>query len=179
MKVIIKKVLFFLLSLCTVLYCSGCSSYTAYKDYYNDICSYEEIWDLSGFRHGYDGPSPLFPSDVEKLDVVDFFCRYDQQLPLGEGIQVYLHIHYEDNEVFQDEVKRISALAFDSTDAFNKTEFSAYSLRLGTDLSSEYAMVDGSNQNIYYIYLQNLPQNEIEFDGSLIPNGYTGYGEVS
>ena len=66
---------------------TGCS-YSAYIDYY-DIKDYNSIWELTGFRHGYDNTSLLFPENIDDLEVVDFFCRYDQQLPLGEGIQVF------------------------------------------------------------------------------------------
>lgn len=31
---------------------------------------------------------------------------------------------------------------------------------------------------IWYIYLQDIPKDEIEFDEKFIPIGYTGYGEI-
>ena len=156
---------------------SSCS-YIAYKDYYSNIDDYDKIWSLTGFDHGYGEEPDFFPKNIDNLLVRNYLCRYDQQLPLGEGIQVFLEIAYTDDVLFAEEVKRISSMSFDCSDYFEESVLSAYATRLGIHYSSEYALIDNEGQIIYYIYLQNLPKNEIEIDNQLLPNGYVGYGEV-
>lgn len=156
---------------------TGCS-YAANKDYYSDVDDYKEIWSLTGFNHGYDGVSLFFPESLENLDVKKFHCRYDEQLPLGEGVQILLEIQYSDEALFDAEIEKISSMATECKESFGQLELSAYATRLGADLSSEYALIDEEQQIIYYVYLQNVPKEEIEFDHELIPVGYTGYGEI-
>lgn len=156
---------------------SGCS-YSAYKDYYRDSESYQNIWELSGFDHGYDGVSDFFPESLDTLDVVDYYCRYDQQLPLGEGIQLVVEVRYGDEKQLQDEENRLALLGFSCDEYFEGTNLSAYATRLGDNGASEYALIDHVNQTVRYIYIQNLPAEEIEFDHQFLPDGYTGYGEV-
>ena len=122
-----KKFIAIILSL-TLLLFSGCS-YVAYKDYYSNIDDYYEIWELPGFNHGYSGVSPLFPENLENLDVKDFYCRYDQQLPLGEGIQVFLKIQFYDNNLFEDELSRIKKTSSECGEYFDKSDFESYAIR--------------------------------------------------
>lgn len=157
---------------------TGCS-YVAYKDYYSDTGDYKEIWKLTGFRHGYEDISTFFPKSIDNLDVRDFRCRYDQQLPLGEGVQVFLEIQYTNENLFDTELEKISSMSFNCDDYFEESVFSAYATRLGKDFSSEYALVDEEQRVVYYIYLQNIPKSEIEFDHKFLPIGYTGFGEVT
>ena len=161
----------------TALLLSGCLSYPADKEYYNELSDYPNIWELAGFYLGSDEQSPLFPEDISALDVADYFCRYDQLLPLGEGVQLLLHIRY-DEIAFSAETQRIEALTTDRTDAFHCTKLRAQVLYLGTDYMSEYALIDDEDHSIYYIYLSSIPKNQLEIDLDLIPTGYTGYGEI-
>lgn len=173
-----KKYLVVLVLIVNVLFVlTGCS-YVAYKDYYSSIDNYTEIWELTGFNHGYDNVSPFFPESIDNLDVKDFFCRYDQQLPLGEGIQVFLKIQYTDENLFDMELENISSMSFNCNDYFKESGFSVYATHLGRDFSSQYALIDEGQRLIYYIYLQNIPENEIEFPHQFLPTGYTGFGEV-
>ena len=158
-----------------VLLC-GCHSYTAYKDYYTDTADYPEIWTLSGFYRGQEERSPIFPDRLNDLTVISFFCRYDQQLPLGEGVQLLLEIQYPDKQAFTAEVDRITALTVPCPDAFGGLE--AHALRLGVDLTSEYCLINRAEQTIYYVYLKNIPKEQVEFDQRYIPRGYSGYGET-
>ena len=173
-----KRIIVLFLLAAMVLSLLGCS-YSAYKHTYTDIQEYARMWELSGFRHEYDGTSPLFPDDPAELEVLDFFCRHDEQLPLGEGIQLLLHIRYEDGEAFNAEVERIASLTYNCNNAFAESGLSAYAMRLGKKQSSEYALVDRDKQTVYYIYLQNLPLEEIELDRKLVPDNYSGYGDIS
>ena len=173
-----KKCIFLLIILFVVFLISGCR-YPAYIDYYSDIEDYEEIWDLTGFRHGYDEGEMFFPASLENYDVIDYLCRYDQQLPLGEGIQVYLEIQYPDETSLNAEIDRFSALSERCDEFFDKTGYEAYATRLGDEIgSSEYALIDRDNKKIYYIYLQTLPMDEIEFSHTLLPDGYEDWGPV-
>ena len=157
---------------------SGCF-YIADKDYYTDASDYLNIWQLSGFRHGDDGSPPLFPKSIDELNIKSFYCRYDQQLPLGEGFQIFLNIQYDDKNLFDSELERIVSLSFDCSEYFEQSAFSAYATCLGKNFSFIYALADSEQQTIYYIYLQNLPKNEIEFSHQFLPNGYMGYGEIN
>ncbi|MBQ8416183.1 MAG: hypothetical protein IJX13_04710 [Clostridia bacterium] len=159
-----------------ILLLSSCG-YIAYKDYYDET-DYENIWNLPGFNHGYDGVSAFFPQQIEALEILEFFCRYDQQLPLGEGLQILLKVYYGDEEAFLKEVERVSLQSTNSSDQFPQTEFLAYSTRLGEKYGSEYALIDMDQKIVYYVYLQNLPKSEIEFSHHLLPKGYTDYGEI-
>lgn len=158
-----------------VLLC-GCHSYTAYKDYYTDPAEYSQIWELSGFYRGEEERSPIFPERLDALNVITFFCRYDQQLPLGEGIQLLLEIQYPDARAFAAEVDRLTALTVPCSDAFDDLE--AYALRLGENLTSEFCLINKAEQTIGYVYLYNLPREQVEIDQRYIPRGYSGYGET-
>lgn len=173
-----KKAIFLILSICLLLLSSGCQ-YTAYKSYYSDIEDYEEIWDLSGFRHGYDDRRMFFPANLDNYNITGFYCRYDEQLPLGEGIQVYLEIQFPDDVSIKTEIDRLLEFSAKCDDLFEKSGFEAYATRLGDDIGTyEYALVDHHSKKIYFIYLQSVPKNEIEFSHTLLPNGYTEYGEI-
>lgn len=173
-----KYIKFIALIISMLLMLSGCS-YVAYKDYYSDVSDYTDIWTLTGFRHGYDGASTFFPEKLENFEVVDFYCRHDEQLPLGEGTQVFLHTKYNDNNIFKKELDRVASMSFSCDEYFDNATYKAYATRLGEEYSSEYALINEQDQIIYYIYIQDLPKGEIEFDHSLLPIGYSGYGEVS
>lgn len=175
----LKKALVVILTLLTVLVLfSGCK-YTAYKTYYGDISDYSEIWSLNGFFYeGYNSESSsFFPQKLDGLDVKDFYCRYDEQLPLGEGIQVFLHIKYKDDTSFNDESERLSTMSIDCNKYFEKTGLTAYATHIGVSGSSEYALVNPEKQEILYIYLKDLPTEEIEFDNAFLPKGYN-YGDI-
>ncbi len=148
---------------------SGCS-YIAYKDYYTKE-DYLNIWELEGVRYDAEGISPLFPESIEDLDVQEFFCKHDQQLPLGEGIQILLKIHY-DTDLFVSEKERISSITEECTDSFNNPDFTAYSTQICNEGVSEYVLINNEAQTIYYIYLQDIPKKEIESDHKLLPEEY-------
>ena len=156
---------------------TGCS-YAAYKDYYSDVDDYEDIWDLTGFRHREVGISPFFPQSINDLNVREFFCRYDQQIPLGEGVQLFLEIQYTDELIFNEELERIKSMSFNCDEFFEESQLSAYATSLGANGSTEYALIDKEQLVIYYIYLQYLPKDEIEFDLKYVPIGYTDYEEI-
>ncbi|MBR3810797.1 MAG: hypothetical protein IKJ16_00500 [Agathobacter sp.] len=174
-----KKYITMLICIISIVFMfTGCS-YVAYKDYYSDVDDYIEIWDLTGFRFREQGISPFFPQSIDDLDVREFFCRYDQQLPLGEGVQLFLEVQYKDELLFNEELERIKSMSFNCDELFKDSMFSAYVTSLEKHNSLEYALIDEEQQVIYYIYLQSLPKDEIEFDLKYVPVGYTGYGEVN
>lgn len=172
-----KKGIFPILFICLLLL-SGCR-YSAYKHYYSDMEDYGKIWGLPGFRHGYDTEEMFFPANLKSYDVINFYCRYDEQLPLGEGIQVYLEIQFSNEDSVKTEIDRFSFLAQKCDAFFEESGFEAYAARFGDDIGSfEYALVDYHSRKIYFIYLQSLPKSEIEFSHTLLPNGYTDYGNI-
>lgn len=159
-----------------ILLLAGCHSYHAYQDYYTDPADYPQIWNLSGFYRGDTEISPLFPQTLDLLEVTAFFCRYDQQLPLGEGVQLLLEIQYPDEQAFAAEVDRLTALTFPCPDAFGGLE--AHALRLGEALTSEFCLIHRAEQTVSYVYLKNIPREQVEIDQRYIPQGYSGYGEM-
>ena len=152
---------------------SGCS-YSSAKTYYRDVKNYDEIWELTGFDHGYDGKSPLFPDKITDLKVEDFYCRYDEQLPLGEGVQIFLKVIYNE-DTFLAEQERIANISTEDKENFTAVDFVAYDLKIGDQGCWEYALLDDSQKAVYYIFLYNLPKNEIEIDENLIPQNYVDY----
>ena len=168
--------------LCIALVFALCScTYTAYKTYYNNIEDYDDIWELTGFYHGYEGKSTFFPNDISSLNVKEFFCRYDEELPLGENVQILLEIEYDEDD-FAEERERLSKAGFECSDSFDIKGIEAYATNLGTSgvhaYISEYALLDSDQNTIEYIFLHGVPKEEIEFDHQFLPIGYTGYGEI-
>ena len=156
----------------TMFLFSGC--YVAYKDYYHEE-DYKEIWELTGFWHGYEGVSPFFPESIDDLEVNKFLCRYDQIIPIGEAVQLFMEIPYTDEEVFNKEVEKIKSMAFQCDEYFEEIDFSVYAVRLGEEFNTEYALIDEEQQVVYYIFLHNVPKSEIRFEHRFIPKGYENY----
>lgn len=155
---------------------SACE-YSAIKEYYNDPQRYSEIWELSGVRDPLEEENTIFPKDLSGLGVVTLFCRYDQQYPLGEGVQILLEVKYEDGEDFQKRIDELSQQCFGVDEYFTGVE-KVFAVRFWDDYSMEYAVVNEDEQSISYIYLQSLPKDEIEIDEKFIPIGYCDYGKV-
>lgn len=172
-----KPVVCFLLALCIIV-CSGCS-YEAYKEYFTEVTTYSEIWELPGIRGGVENGDSIFPRDISGLNVETFFCRYDEQLPIGEGIQIFVQVRYDDIEGFRNEKQRLQS-KYNNCDAyFNVDGYSFRSSNLSELEFLEYAAINETEQTVIYVYLQDLPYEEIEFDEKFIPNGYTGYGDLN
>lgn len=172
-----KKTALLLFTISILLLFSGC--YLSYKTYYSDLSDYPGIFELSGFRFGNEEIPTVFPDTIEEKSTEEFFCRYDEQLPLGEGFQILLKVRFENEDVFQSEVTRISSLSSRVDEYFEKTGFEAYATIFGRKYTFEYSLVDVENHVIYYILLQNLPgKSEVEIDTNLLPEGYCGYDYV-
>lgn len=162
--------------LCVFIVCicvSGCQ-YSAYKKYYTDINEYSTIWSLTGFRHGYDQQSPLFPGAIDDLQIIRFYCRYDEQLPLGEGVQLFIKVMY-DEASFAEELQRILTVANRDETNFTSSQWSAYAVRLGEDGCWEYALADEKLNEVYYCFIYNLPQSEIQAEDAVLPDNYADY----
>ena len=164
-----KKIVFILL--CCIVIFTGCER-ISYKNYYNDIQEYEDIWTLEGFQHGYEGPSALFPQTLSDLRVVDYFCRHDQYLPFGEGIQIFLNINYQDKIAFEDEVARIQKLSVNCDESFDLPGFSCFYTNFEDERWYEYALIDTETQNVYYIYLSDISETQIEIDKQYLPKSF-------
>lgn len=172
-----KKFIAILLTLTSIaLMFSGCG-YFSYNKYYIDLSDYYEIWNLSGlFYYDYE-KSPLFPDDIENKNVQAFFCRHDEQFPLGEGVQIYLQVQYNDAQSYDEELERLSAISEDCKEYFEDLDFSvALATSICKEGYTEYALVDSQRHEIFYIYVDGLPIDQIEFDHELLPLGYGDYG---
>ena len=167
-----KNITILMIVISAMFMLTGC--YMAFKDYYHEK-DYKEIWELSGFRHGYDGVSPFFPESIDDLKVNKFLCRYDQQIPLGEGVQLFMEIQYTDKMVFDKEYEKIKSMAFKCDEYFDEVDLSAYAVRLGEEWSTEYALIDEEQQIVYYIFLYSVPKSQIRFNHRLVPAGYEDY----
>ena len=167
-----------ILCLLILIFCfSGCS-YIAYKDYYY-IENYSEIWDLEGFQLINEENQTLFPQETDNLNIKNFYCRHDEQLPLTIGVQIFLEVCYNESD-FSIEKDRILSITKECGDYFKNSDLNAYSLYLGDENSSQsqYVLIDENASTIYYIYLQDLPKDEIEIDEKFLPDNYIGYGEI-
>ena len=152
--------------------------YIAKRSYYTELEDYNAIWELPGVSVNQDDNSlSVFPGSVDDMEVEAFLCRYDEQLPLGEGFQVFLRIKY-DNEVFENELQRLkNEFTSDLNDSFQDLAYTAYVKCLGEAYSYyEYALVDETKKEITYVYLESLPKDEIEMDHKYLPNDYEDYG---
>ena len=171
-----KRITMFLLALITAFTFASCGYMTASTTYYKDIEDYNSVWELAGVM---ESEASVFPESVKGLETEEFFCRYDEQLPIGEGIQILVQIRYDDIESFRRETQRLQSLYADCDAYFDVDgyDFIASSLS-GADFL-EYAAIHENEQTVLYVYLQDLPYDEIEFDEKFIPIGYTGYGEIN
>ena len=172
MKKISVLIISIVLFICLML--SSCS-YPAHKKYYI-IDNYANIWDLAGLNYALEDNITFFPQNPTKQVVVDFLCRYDQQLPLGEGIQIFLVVKYDDVLEFNRETERLSKMAYNATELFD-TEYMVMATRILVDDAYEYAFIDSNEMNIKYIYIENLPKEEIEFEHIYLPKEYYRYSE--
>ena len=161
---------------CILFFLTGCA-YAAHKKYISDVEEYAKIREMTGLHHSQGQLLPLFPESIDHLTVKQFFCRYDEQLPLGEGIQIFLEIEYREPD-FSEEVDRITSLATQSNDLFSENGCDIYATELGIENISEYACIDPEERLILYIYLQDIPKAEIEFEEKWLPLGYSGYGKI-
>ena len=157
-------------TVCILLTLTGCA-YMAHKKYISDTEEYGKIRELTGLHHGQGECLPLFPESVSDLSVKQFVCRYDEQLPLGEGIQIFLEIEYHEPD-FLGEVDRITHLAAKKNDSFSDNGCDIYATELEKDNISEYACIDVEGRSIRYVYLQDIPKAEIEFDKEWLPAAY-------
>ena len=168
----IKKLLILILIIFLIANALVGCTYKAYKTYYSKD-DYSKIWNLSGIHHDYNDVVTVFPQSIQNLNVVDFFCRYDEQLPLGEGMQVLLGVKYEDSASYNMEIDKLMSITSDSSNFFKETEFICYPINIGSDSYSEYeyALADNEQKMIYYVFLKNIPQDEVEFDIRFLKTG--------
>lgn len=168
-----KTIISVLIVLILFSFC-GCNS--SYVTYYNEISDYQNIWKLSGFHHsyGYGNISDYFPKDLESLNVVDFFCRYDEYLPLGEGVQLLLTVKYDD-EAFTAEKSRLTNLSFAADDYFEPSKNIKLAKRFDDEDNWEYSFIDDDEQTVTYIILHNVFKESLEIPKEYVPKNYNPY----
>ena len=166
-----KRTLIVFLTLIIALSFTSCGYMAVSTAYYNETKDYDSVWELAGVT---ESEASVFPESVEGLETEEFFCRYDECLPLGEGVQILLRVKYDDSD-FENEIKRLKEIASDDHD--DLFEYSAFVSRLGEEYSFyEYALSDGEQKEIVYVYINGLPKSEIEIDGKYLPSNYEDYG---
>lgn len=166
-----KRITMFLLALITAFTFASCGYMTASTTYYKDIEDYNSVWELAGVT---ESEASVFPESVKGLETEEFFCRYDEQLPLGEGVQIFLRVKYDDSN-YENEINRLKEIASSDYDDF--FEYSSFVSCFGEEYSFyEYALSDGEQKEIVYVYINGLPKSEIEIDGKYLPSNYEDYG---
>ena len=125
------------------------------------------------------GPRAIVPSNFEEQDIVNYYNKYEDSLPLGEAVQTLLSVQYT-KEGFEKEVSCISGICYDSPIVYDETSFSlpAYITVLGWNDCSEYVLVDSENCILHYVFLQSVKQKNINIPAEYLPEGYSGYCEV-
>ncbi|MDD6095825.1 MAG: hypothetical protein PUC29_08795 [Clostridia bacterium] len=116
------------------------------------------------------------PSDGE---IVQYYAKCIDELPLGERVQILLSVKYN-SEAFEKETERISAISQANPVLYDTEHFQypAYVSSIGYLNACEYVLVDSDNSTLHYVVLQSVLAEDIVFDASYLPSGYTDYGEV-
>ena len=166
-----KRTLIVFLTLIIALSFTSCGYMAVSTAYYNETKDYDSVWELAGVEKS---ESSVFPESVKGLETEEFFCRYDEQLPLGEGVQIFLRVKYDDTN-YENEINRLKEIASSEYDDF--FEYSSFVSCFGEEYSFyEYALSDGEQKEIVYVYINGLPKSEIEIDGKYLPSNYEDYG---
>lgn len=165
-----KYLKMFFLVICLSVLLSACG----YKTYYSETAKYGEIWELAGLSAEYtESSKKLFPESVDNLTVNDLFCRYDENLPLGESFQILLEVKYINKSKFDNEIDRISQIAYECDKNFLNNSVEAFASRMDKNTYFEYALTDKDSLTVYYVYLQNIDTEDIEIDSCLLPDSQT------
>ena len=159
--------------ICLTINLSACS----YKTYFSEE-NYSEVWECSGFnpiRYNLYEESKLFPESIDGINVEEFYAKYDEQIPSGEGFQILLSIKYDDKSEFDKEVERIALNSIECSEQFENLDFDffAYATILGWEDSMEYSIINNDDQIVHYIYVQCTEKQEIEFEQDLLPTNYS------
>lgn len=172
-----QRIIFLFLAVVFFVSLTGCD-YAAYKTYYFNEEDYTDIWNLSGFSYRRTDTGLIFPIEIDGYDTKSFYCRYDEQIPLGEGIQIYLEISLPDKQDLTEELSRIVPMTIKCDEYFNSVSLDAYAVSLGENGFWEYVLADQEALKVYFIYLQDVPIEEIEFSHNFLPESYSRYSEL-
>ena len=188
-----KKVFLFVLYVMLVLSLCSCSTSIhefqgsgEYEDSFFKSFSYHDHRTLKSVQQG-DGtetvliePTEIVPQNFEESDIVNYYNRYEELLPLGESVQTLLSVRYT-KENFHKELGLISKVKADKSVVYDTTSFSypAYVAVLGWENCSEYVLIDEVNLTLHYVYLQSVQQEELRIDSQYLPEYYSGYGDVA
>lgn len=142
------------------------------NDQTSDIQDYGQ-WNLSDIK----GKLDIFPKSMEEETQTEYFYSYKSGI-LDGTYQIYLKRQLSSLQ-YEHEIERLQgitdtyegqvhAITFDK----NNYMYPAYVSIYNFDSTYAYALCDEENYIIYYIYLQFIPQNKIQFDNELLPKGY-------
>ena len=171
----IKRVISVLLVLCALVCLASCK-----ESKYYDNTKYEEVWNLSGIRSEYGETRngeyfrtvpPIYPSTLDGLNVTDYLCRYDIITPLGEDMQLFFKVKYNNSEELLEEKTRLAAGYENVTDKFDIAVSEVFADKMGEYVWS-YAVINEENNEIAYVYIQYAKKGDIEFDHSFLPKDY-------
>jgi hypothetical protein len=183
-----KKVFLFMLFVMLVLSLCSCSSFVhefegadAYSESFFASFSYHDHRTLKT-KIAEDGtevvlvePTAIVPQNFEIQDIVKYYNRYEELLPLGESVQTMLSVRYS-AENFEKELGLISQTKAEYDTAH--FEYPAYVSVLSWENCSEYVLVDEENLTLHYVYLQSVDKEGLHIDTPYLPKGYSGYGAV-
>lgn len=174
-----------------VAFC-GCSSFVhefqgagQYEDSFYKSFSYHDhrilktVMQSDGTETVLIEPTDLVPRNFEETDIVNYYNRYEELLPLGESVQTLLSVRYS-KETFDQELGLISQVQDADSVVYDTDSFAypAYVSVLGWEDCSEYVLVDEENLTLHYVYLQSVTEGELRIDAQYLPKGYSGYGDV-
>lgn len=138
----------------------------------SDIQDYGR-WDQSDIK----GKLDIFPKSLEEETSTEYFYCYKSGI-LDGTYQIYLKRQLSSSQ-YEKEIERLQGI----TDMYEEQVhaitcdkknfiYPAYVSIYNFDSTYAYALCDEENSIIYYIYLQFIPENKVQFDNELLPQGY-------
>jgi len=124
----------------------------------------------------------IFPKEIGTRSTASDYYYYHQESYFGVTYQVYLS-HSWSPEDFDKEVLRLSRITDEKSPrikgndqiVYNTDDFvlPAYVTVYNDQRSYEYALINRSNYEIIYVYIENVDLEAIHFNHEYLPNDYT------
>ncbi len=156
---------------------SGCFFDIAGHETYTSTEDYQKAFDLPEIR-SEEAREMLFPKSVSNLVVETFYFEWELGIVGSADVEMLLTVKY-DSQQFEKEISRLQTLAGGNV-VYDELNFSypAYVLALGYYETSVYALIDEETLTVHYVHVQLTDKWRINFDHSLLPKGYYGFGNV-
>ncbi|MBQ7670826.1 MAG: hypothetical protein IJS45_08925 [Clostridia bacterium] len=189
------KFISYIILLCLLFTCLASCSYTKVEtdkpeDFDSTFLEARKYCTSLVWREEYDTEQnavvlvPDYPEMLPKLsgdsEIVSYFAKCVEELPLGESVQILVSVKYETDADYNSEKQRISGiksgnLVLISDELFDKT--SILSTASLMDIC-EYVICYDDDQILTYVYLQSVKEEDILFDHKYLPKGYYDYGKI-